>query len=102
MIEVFVYLLDSYIPTDLTKKEVLNAFSENELKPFELVKEIVEDNGIQGIRNVQFYDATFDGDNFLIEYLVDFANGQTTVKIIGSDDPREMLKNYYKKLKITV
>jgi len=32
--EVFVYVHDSYVPTDLTKKEVLKAFREDKLKPF--------------------------------------------------------------------
>ncbi len=94
--EVFVYVLDIFHPTDLRRDEVKEAFNEDKLKPFEYVREIVEDQGIGGIRNVEFYDAIFRGDEFLLEYIVNFANGKIAVKVIGSDDPRRMLKEYYR------
>jgi hypothetical protein len=96
MVEVFVYVFDVFIPTDLTRKEVLEAFERDELKPFEFIREIVEDNGVLGIKNVDIYDALFKGDEFLLEYVVDFANGKVAVKVIGSEDPRKMLREYYK------
>jgi len=96
MIEVFVYIHDLFVPTDLTKKEVLKAFKEDKLKPFEFVREIVEDKSVKGIKRVDFYDALFKGDDeFLLEYMVDFANGKIAVKVIGSDDPWKMLREYY-------
>ena len=52
MTEVFVYVLDLFIPTDLTRREVLKAFEKDKLKPFEFIREIVEDNGVRGIKNV--------------------------------------------------
>jgi ATP sulfurylase len=93
--EVFVYIFDLFIPTDLTRKEVLKAFEKNKLKPFEFIREIVEDKGVRGIKSVQFYDAIPKGEEFLLEYTVDFANGRIAVKVIGSDDPRRMLREYY-------
>lgn len=93
--EVFVYVLDLFIPTDLTKKEILKAFKEDKLKPFEFTREIIEDNGVRGIKSVQLYDTLFKGEGFLLEYTVDFANGRIAVKVIGSDDPRKMLREYY-------
>ncbi|RLI81968.1 hypothetical protein DRP04_05020 [Archaeoglobales archaeon] len=96
--DVFVYVLDRFIPTDLTKKEVLNAFKEDELKPFELIREIF-DNKIKDIKHVEFYDAYFKCDSeFLIEYLVNFANGTITVKIIASSNPSKTLSDYYRYL----
>ncbi len=91
MTEVFVYIFDLFIPTDLTKKEVLKAFERDILKPFELVREIIEDK-LKGIKNVEFYNASFKGDDFLLEYAVDFANGRIAVRIIGSENPRKMLR----------
>jgi hypothetical protein len=99
MVEVFVYVFDVFIPTDLTRKEVLEAFERDKLKPFEFIREIVEDNGVIGIKNVDIYDALFKGDEFLLEYVVDFANGKIAVKVIGSEDPRKMLGEYYKYLR---
>lgn len=93
--EVYVYILDVLHPTDLRRDEVKKAFNEDKLKPFEYVREMVENHGIKGIRNVEFYDAIFKGDEFLLEYMVDFANGRIAVKVIGSDDPRRMLREYY-------
>lgn len=86
MAEVFIYVFDLFIPTDLTKKEVMKAFEKDILKPFELVREIVEDK-LKGIKNVEFYDASFKGDEFVLEYAVDFANGRINVRIIGSENP---------------
>lgn len=88
------YVLDVLHPTDLRKDEVKKAFNEDKLKPFEYVREIVEDRGITGIRKVEFYDALFDEDEFLIEYMVEFNRGKIGVKIIGSDNPRKMLEQY--------
>ena len=94
--EVYVYILDIFHPTDLRKEEVLKAFDKDLRKPFELVKEIVEQHGIRGIRNVEFYDALFEGkDEFLIEYYVEFSRGRIAVKIIGSDYPKKTLGRYY-------
>jgi len=93
--EVFVYVLDLFIPTDLTKREVLKAFDEDKLKPFEFIREIVKDNGVKGIKGVDLYDTLFKGNDFLLEYTVDFANGRIAVKVIGSNDPRKMLRDYY-------
>jgi len=99
MSEVFVYVLDLFIPTDLTRKEVLKAFKEDKLKPFEFIREIVEDKGVRGIKNVEFYDALFRRDDFLLEYTVDFANGRIAVKVVGSENPQKMLKEYYNYLR---
>jgi len=99
MSEVFVYVLDLFIPTDLTRKEVLKAFKEDKLKPFEFIQEIIEDNGVREIKGVDLYDTLFKGDDFLLEYTVDFANGRIAVKVIGSNDPRKMLREYYQYIK---
>ena len=49
---------------------------------------------------MKFYDALFRRENeFLIEYMVEFSRGNIAVKIIGSGNPREMLKQYYIYLK---
>jgi len=98
--EVYVYVLDVFHPTDLRRDEVKKAFDEDRLKPFKYVREIVEDHGIRSIRNVEFYNAIFEGEEFLLEYMVDFANGRIAVKVIGSDDPRKMLREYYSYLRL--
>ncbi len=94
--EVYICLLDLFIPTDLTRKEVLRAYKEDQLKPFELVREIVEDAGVRGIKNVKLYKTFFRGKEFLIEYFVTFSNGQLSVKLIGSNEPQKTLNEYYK------
>lgn len=93
--DVFVYVLDRFIPVDLTKNEVLKAFEEDMLKPFDFIREIVE-NEMKGIKKVEFYDSYFKrNDEFLIEYLVDFSNGRAAVKLIASNNPRKLLIDYY-------
>ncbi len=94
--DVFVYVLDRFIPVDLTRNEVLKAFEEDILKPFEFIKETVK-NEMKGIKKVEFYDSYFKRDDeFLIEYLVDFSNGRAAVKLIASDNPRKLLMDYYR------
>jgi len=97
--EVFVYVLDLFVPTDLTKGEVLKAFEEDKLKPFEFIREIVEDKGIKGIKTIDLYGTLFKKEEFLLEYAVNFANGRIAVKVIGSNDPQKMLKEYYSYLR---
>ena len=70
MTEVFVYVFDLLIPTDLTKREVLKEFEEDKLKPFEFIREIIEDKVVRGIKGVDLYDTFFKGNNFLLEYFV--------------------------------
>ncbi len=95
--DVFVYVLDRFIPVDLTKNEVLKAFKEDKLKPFEFIREVIE-NDIKGIKNVEFYNSYFEKryNEFLIEYLVDFSNGKFAVRLIASDNPRKLLMDYYR------
>ncbi len=72
MTEVFAYVLDLFISTDLTRREVLKAFEEDKLELFEFIREIVGDKGVKGIKSVDFYDALFKKNNeFLLEYIVD-------------------------------
>jgi len=93
---VFVYVLDRFIPVDLTKNEVLKAFKEDILKPFDYIREIVE-NEMKGIKRVEFYDSYFKhNDEFLIEYFVEFSNGKAAVKLIASDNPKKLLMDYYR------
>jgi len=95
-VEVYVYFLDIFFPTDLRKEEILKAFDKDLKKPFELVREIVEEHGIKGIKKVEFYDALIESeDEFLIEYYIEFSKGNVAVKIISSEDPRRMLGRYY-------
>lgn len=89
------YILDVLHPTDLRRNEVKKAFNKDKLKPFEYVREIVEDRGITGIKKVEFYDALFSRDEFLLEYMVEFSKGEIAVKIIGSNNPRKILNQYY-------
>ncbi len=90
----FVYLFDQFIPTDLTRREVLRAFKEDELKPFEYIQEVIEERGIREIRDVSFYNGIVRGDEFLLEYMVDFTHGKIAVKVIGADNPHRVLGEY--------
>jgi len=93
--EVFVHAFNLFIPTDLTRREVLKMFREDKLKPFKFVWEIVEGKGIiEEIRYVDLCDTFFKRNEFLLEYTVDSANGRTAVKVIGSNNPQRMLEEY--------
>jgi len=39
-LKVFVYLLDLFIPLNISSEEVMNSFEKDNLKPFELVKDV--------------------------------------------------------------
>ncbi len=93
--KVFVYLLDLFIPLNLSPEEVMGSFEKDPLKPFELVKDVVE-RELGEIKEVRFYNSYTSSNGFLIEYLVDFRCSQASVKIICSEDPRKVLIDYYK------
>ncbi|ADB58238.1 hypothetical protein [Archaeoglobus profundus] len=97
MSEVYVHVSHVLSKVDLTEKEVLTAFGEDPLKPFELVRDFVEYLGFEKVRNVKFEDAFFDGRNFVIEYSVEFDGGRVCVRIIRSEKPYEVLRKYYEK-----
>lgn len=98
-VEVLVYLFDIFHKTDLKKEDVLQAFKEDKKKPFELVRTLVEEQGVKGIRKVEFQDALVVDDDFLIEYLVESNDGMLTVKLIAFETPRKMVMRYYEYLR---
>ncbi|WP_456327746.1 hypothetical protein [Archaeoglobus sp.] len=57
--------------------------------------QLLVSRGITGIENVEFYDAMIRGEDFMIEYYVGFSRGKIAVKIIGGENPREVLRKYY-------
>ncbi len=93
--KVFVYLLDLFIPLNLSPEEVIGSFEKDPLRSFELVKDVVE-RELREIREIRFYNSYTSSNGFLIEYLVDFGCGQASVKIICAEDPRKVLVDYYK------
>lgn len=93
--KVFVYLLDLFIPLDLSPEEIMSSFEKDALKPFELVKDVVK-RELGDIKEAKFYNSYTSSNGFLIEYLVDFRCGQASVKIICAKDPRKALIDYYK------
>ncbi len=93
--ELFVYPLNVFIPVDLTLKEVVDSFRESELKPFELVREVVEKDGV---KNVKLLGSFIQENEFQIGYLAEFSSGQIAVKILCTDDPQKLLKEYYRKI----
>jgi len=94
-LKVFVYLLDLFIPLDLSPEEIMSSFEKDALKPFELVKDVVK-RELGDIKEAKFYNSYTSSNGFLIEYLVDFRCGQASVKIICAKDPRKALIDYYK------
>ncbi len=73
--KVFVYLLDLFIPLDLSPEEIMSSFEKDPLRPFELVKGIVK-RELGDIKEVRFYNSHTSPNGFLIEYLVDFRCGK--------------------------
>ena len=56
MSEVYVHVSHVLSKVDLTEKEVLIAFREDPLKPFELVRDFVEYLGFKKVKSVKFQD----------------------------------------------
>ena len=77
MSDVYVHVSSVLSEVDLTEKEVLTAFRENPLKPFELVRDLVEYLGFERIRNVKFEDAFFNGRNYRNRILGRIRRGQS-------------------------
>ena len=60
MSEVYVHVSHVLSKVDLTEKEVLIAFREDPLKPFELVRDFVEYLGFKKVKSVKFQDVFLD------------------------------------------
>ncbi len=92
----YIYLLDRFIPSDLSIGELMELVEEDPIAPFNMVKAVVEDE-IGHIQDVRLYGRYFDPSEMdvVIEYLIKGGFGEALVKLIYSEDPRRALLKYY-------
>jgi hypothetical protein len=96
---VYVYVLDEAVPIPVGWAELLEAWEEGELKPFELVRGLVEGR-LGRVRGVRLYGAYFKPETMtaVIEYVVDFegrGSGTASVKLVRAEDPGRAIAEYY-------
>lgn len=99
--KVFLYLNDVFIKIHWSLSDILEAWEKDHLKPFELIRGIVE-NELGEILDIRLHDTylNFEKMILVLDYMVDFkslyARGTQGVKIIYAKNPREALIEYYR------
>jgi len=93
----YLYMSDLFRPLPYNFGEILQAWEEDRMKPFELVRNLVEELG-EEVRSVRLYGAYFDPKTMtaVIEYMVDFRRGTYGVKIVHAENPRKAIMEYYR------
>ena len=92
--KVFLYLNDVFIKIHWSLSDILEAWERDHLKPFELIRGIVE-NELGEILDIRLHDTylNFEKMILVLDYMVDFkslyARGTQGVKIIYAKNPRE-------------
>jgi len=92
--EVYLYVMDAFVPLSFKREDILGWFSRQPLEAFLAVREKVEK--IIGRISGVLFRKRFDCDSgVVIEYSVFMDKGVVGVKIICSLEPEEALKKFY-------
>lgn len=96
----YLYMSDLFRPLPYSFSEILEVWEEDRMKPFELVRDLVEEE-LGKIRDVRLYGAYLDPESMtaVIEYMVDFRGegrrGTHGVKIVHTENPQKAIMEYY-------
>jgi len=96
----YLYISDLFRPLPYSFSEILEAWEEDRMRPFELVRDFVEEE-LGEIRDVRLYGAYLDLETMtaVIEYMVDFRGegrrGTYGVKIVHARDLKRAIMEYY-------
>lgn len=96
----YLYISDLFRPLPYSFGQIVEAWEEDKMKPFELVKSIVEEE-LGEIRGVRLYGAYFDPETMtaVIEYMVEYSGegrrGIHSVKIVHAKSPQRAIMEYY-------
>ena len=93
----YIYLFDRFHPVEMPLSKIAQAFEEDPLKPFALLRELVEEK-TGGVKSVRFYGSYFNPSKqtAVLEYFVEVDEGTVGVKIVHADNPSRALMEYYK------
>ena len=89
------YFMDLFRELPYSFQNILEAWEQDPLKPFKMVKSIIErEYGI--IHDVRFHGSYFNPSSMtvIIEYMVEHSRGTTGVKIIHAENPAKALMEY--------
>ena len=88
--------MDLFKSLNITLDKLIEMFEKDKLKPFELVKDFVEEL-IGKEYNVKFYAYYFNPQTMtlVIEYFINYPNGTVSLKIIHAKNPQKALQEYY-------
>ena len=97
----YIYILDGFKKLPISFSDILEAWEEDRMKPFKLVRKDVEEE-LGRILGVKLYGAYFNPEKMVavIEYMVEFqgkgSSGVYGVKIVHAEYPELALIEYYK------
>ncbi|RLE88563.1 MAG: hypothetical protein DRJ67_01660 [Thermoprotei archaeon] len=97
----YLYIGDLFKPLPLSFSEILEAWEEDVMKPFELVRGHVEEE-LGEVSGARLYGAYLNPETMtaVIEYMVDFEGekvmGVYSVKIVHAENPQKAMMEYHK------
>ena len=97
----YLYMSDIFRELSISFNEILEAWEEDRMNPFKLVRRSVEEE-LGNIIDVKLYGAYFNPEKMIavIEYIVEFqgkgSSGVYGVKIVHAEYPELALIEYYK------
>ena len=96
MSQIYAYFMDLFKPVNTNFDKLVEIFEEDELKPFELVRDFVEEY-VDKDYEVKFYAYYFNPKTMtlVIEYFINYKNGTISLKIIHARNPQKALQEYY-------
>ena len=96
MTKTYFYLMDIFKKLPYDFQDILEAWEEDPMKLFEMIRSVVEDE-LGVIRDVRIYRSYFNPQNMtaVVEYIVKFKEGTVGVKIVHAENPAKALMEYY-------
>lgn len=93
----WLYIFDEFRPLDIDFETLLELVDKDPLKLFEAIRDVVGEY-IRNIEGVEVYDTYIDvhSHEILVEYIVKCEYGETSVKIVHSNNPFATLQKYYR------
>ena len=97
MLGTYLYLYDILTPVELTFSELVQAFEEDPIKPYMLLKELVEEKTGK-VKDVKLYKSYFSPSTktAVLEYFIKVEEGTLGVKIVHAEKPSKALMEYHK------
>ena len=97
----YVYVLDLFSEVDLSIEEFIKIAKEDEAEALNILKPFIERYGLK-LLSIEPKSAFQCREGRLVELIAKTESGEISIKLIESDNPINVLKEYYKAEKTSI